>query len=322
MKKLLTIIALAAAVPHATRAQTILSTNSQILLPQYIADGTTSTNRSALASRLGLTGLSPSTTYRYIVGAQTNASTNPLSGSLPGNMVIISNGDVLSYTTSKSFGTAGQYGELTTDASGSFTGWFGLVPTAGGSGTIFASGKTPYLYLQMSNTSLSGTSALLNIRALDAFTSLGNPTNAGTATLFYGSASLNASSVGNEKFFALWDNTAGTGRPLAASWTEFDSLTIGTGVDALAGTNTGTFSTYVPANAAVRRIEFFNGDGTSLGFATNDLGFTGTATSGTGIASALNIGEVALVPEPSTCALLALASLGVAAYRLRSRARR
>jgi hypothetical protein len=322
MKKILTTVALAGAIITGAQAQTVLTSSEQILLPQFIVDGSTSGNRSPLVSRLGLTGLSASTTYRYFVSSTTNAATNPLSGTLPGNMVIINNGDVATYTTSKGFNTAGQYGAFTTDASGNFTGWFSLVPTAGGGGTVFAGSKTPYLYLQMSNTSLSGTSALLNIRALDAFTSLGNPGTAGTATFFYGSALLNGLSVGNEKFFALWDNTAGTGRPLAASWTEFDNLVIGTGADALAGTNTGTFSTYVPTNSAVRRIEFFDGDGTSLGFATSDLGFTGTATNGTSISSGLNVGEIALVPEPSTYALLALSGAGLAAYRLRRRARR
>lgn len=321
MKKLLTTLAFAGAIISGAQAQTLLSSNNQLLLPQFIVDGSTSGNRGPLASYLGLTGLSASTTYRYFVGAQTNGATNPLTGTLPGNMVIINNGDVASYTTSKGFNTAGQYGDFTTDASGNYTGWFGLVPTGGGAGAIFASAKTPYLFLQMSNTSLSGSGALLNIRALDAFTSLGNPTN-GTATLFYGSALLNGLSVGSEKFFALWDNTAGTGRPLAASWTEFDNVIIGTGVDALAGTNTGAFSTYVPTNAFVRRIEFFSGDGSSLGFATSDLGFTGTATSGTGIASALNIGEVALVPEPSTYAMLVLTAAGFAAHGFRRRYRR
>jgi hypothetical protein len=322
MKKLLSIVVLAGAIITGAQAQTILSSNNQLLLPQFIVDGSTSGNRSPLVSYLGLTGLSASSTYRYFVGSTTNAATNPLSGTLPGNMVIINNGDVASYTTSKSFNNAGQYGEFTTDATGNYTGWFGLVPTAGGGGTVFAAGKTPYLYLQMSNTSLSGSSALLNIRALDAFTSLGNPSTAGTATLFYGSALFDGLSIGNERFFALWDNVAGTGRPLAASWTEFDNLVIGTGVDTLVGTNTGTFSTYIPTNAVVQRIEFFDGSGISLGFATNDLGFTGTATSGTGIANGLNIGEVALVPEPSTYALLALSGAGLAAYRLRRRARR
>jgi len=322
MKKLLSIVVLAGAIITGAQAQTILSSNNQLLLPQFIVDGSTSGNRSPLVSYLGLTGLSASSTYRYFVGSTTNAATNPLSGTIPGNMVIINNGDVASYTTSKSFNNAGQYGEFTTDATGNYTGWFGLVPTSGGGGTVFAAGKTPYLYLQMSNTSLSGSSALLNIRALDAFTSLGNPGTAGTATLFYGSALFDGLSIGNERFFALWDNVAGTGRPLAASWTEFDNLVIGTGVDTLVGTNTGTFSTYIPTNAVVQRIEFFDGSGISLGFATNDLGFTGTATSGTGIANGLNIGEVALVPEPSTYALLALSGAGLAAYRLRRRTRR
>lgn len=199
-------------------AQTLIATADQNLLPLYLTDGSTSANRSSVAALLTLNGLSANTTYRYLTGAQTNASTNPTSGTLPGNAVVIdAGGNVSSYASSKSFSTAGQYGVFTTDANGAYKGWFGLVTTSGGSGTIFAANKTPYLYLQMSNTTVSGTAGLLNLRTTDSFTSLGNPGTAGTATFFYGAATLNGSSVGDKRFFALWDNVGGSGRPLAAS---------------------------------------------------------------------------------------------------------
>jgi len=300
-------------------AQTLIATSDQNLLPLFVTDGSTSANRSAVAALLTLNGLSANTTYNYMTGSQTNASTNPTSGTLPGNAVYVtSSGNVNNYTTSKSLTVSGGFGTFTTDANGSYKGWFGLVTTAGGSGTIFAANKTPYLYLQMSNTTVSGTSGLLNFRATDPFSSLGNPGTAGTATFFYGAATLAGSSVGDKKFFALWDNEAGSGRPLAASWSELDGLAVGTSSDGLL-TSSGSFGTYVPTTSTVKRIEFFNADGTSLGFSTSDTGFTGTAGTAASMASTLNAGTISLVPEPSSATLLGLGFLALLGIRRLSR---
>ena len=298
-----------------SQAQTLIATADENLLPLYLTDGSTSANRSAVAALLTLNGLSANTTYNYMTGAQTNASTNPTTGTLPGNAVYVtSSGNINNYTTSKSLTTAGQYGSFTTDANGTYKGWFGLVTTSGGSGTIFAANKTPYLYLQMSNTTVSGTAGLLNLRTTDSFTSLGNPGTAGTATFFYGAATLNGSSVGDKRFFALWDNVGGSGRPLAASWSELDTLAIGTSTDGLL-TTSGSFGTYVPTTSTIKRIEFFNADGTSLGFSTSDTGFTGTAGTATSVSSTFNIGSVSLVPEPSSATLLGLGFLALLGIR-------
>ena len=296
-------------------AQTLIAATDQNLLPLYLTDGTTSANRSAVAALLTLSGLTANTTYNYMTGSQTNASTNPTTGTLPGNAVYItSSGNVNNYSTSKSLTAAGGFGSFTTDANGAYKGWFGLVTTGGGSGTIFAANKNPYLYLQMSNTTVSGTAGLLNLRTTDSFTSLGNPGTAGTATFFYGAATLSGSSVGDKKFFALWDNVNGSGRPLAASWSELDLLTIGSSTEAIL-TSSGSFGTYVPTTSTVKRIEFFNVDGTSLGFSTSETGFTGTPGTATSVSSTYNIGSVSLVPEPSSATLLGLGFLALIGLR-------
>jgi len=302
-----------------SQAQTLIATADENLLPLYLTDGTTSTNRSAVAALLTLNGLSANTTYNYMTGAQTNASTNPTTGTLPGNAVYVtSSGNINNYTTSKSLTTAGQYGSFTTDANGAYKGWFGLVSTSGGSGTIFAANKTPYLYLQMSNTTVSGTAGLLNLRTTDPLTSLGNPGTAGTATFLYGTAidPDGVTSVGDKKFFALWDNVAGSGRPLAASWSELDALAIGTSTDGLL-TTSGSFGTYIPTTSTIKRIEFFNANGTSLGYSANDSGFTGLTGTATSVAGTLNIGNVTLttVPEPSSAGLLGLGLLTLLGIR-------
>jgi PEP-CTERM motif len=300
-------------------AQTLIATTDQNLLPLYLTDGTTAANRSGVAALLTLNGLSANTTYNYMTGAQTNAATNPTTGTLPGNAVYVtSSGNVTSYSSGKSLTTSPNFGTFTTDANGAYKGWFGLVTTSGGSGTIFAAAKNPYLYLQMSNTTVSGTAGLLNLRTTDSFTSIGNPGTAGTATFFYGAATLGGSTVGDKKFFALWDNVAGSGRPLAASWSELDGLSIGTSTDGIL-TSSGSFGTYIPTTSTVKRVEFFNADGSSLGFLTNDSGFTGTTGTATSVASTLNVGTVALVPEPSSASLLLLGGFGLIALRRLSR---
>ena len=295
-------------------SQTLISTGDQNLLPLYLTDGSTSANRSGIAALLTLNGLAANTTYNYMTGSQTNASTNPTTGALPGNAIYItSNGIVSNYSSGKSLTTSPNFGSFTTDVNGSFKGWFGLVTTSGGSGTIFAASKTPYLYLQMSNTTVSGTAGLLNLRTTDSLTSLGNPGTAGVANFIYGNALLNGSSLAAKTFFAVWDNESGSGRPLSASWTENDGLAVGTSTDGLLAT--GGFGTYVPTTSSIKRIEFFNADGSSLGYATDPLGLTGTSGTATSVANTVNLGSINLVPEPSAASLLMLGGFGLIALR-------
>ena len=290
LKSFILAAALALVTLTSANAQTLIATAEQNLLPLYLTDGSTSANRSAVAALLTLNGLNANTTYNYMTGAQTNAATNPTSGTLPGNAVYITSGGVVNnYSTGKSLTTSPNFGTFTTDATGTYKGWFGLVTTSGGSGTIFAANKNPYLYLQMSNTTVSGTAGLLNFRTTDSFTSLGNPGTAGVANFIYGNALLNGSSLAAKTFFAVWDNETGSGRPLSASWTENDSLAVGASTDGLL--TTGGFGAYVPTSSSIKRIEFFNVDGSSLGYATYPLGLTGTSGSATSIANTVNLGN-------------------------------
>ncbi|NBS50672.1 MAG: hypothetical protein EBS97_08760, partial [Verrucomicrobia bacterium] len=94
--------ALALVTLTSVNAQTLIATADQNLLPLYLTDGTTSANRSAVAALLTLNNLSANTTYNYMTGAQTNAATNPTTGTLPGNVVYFtSNGVVNNYSSGK-----------------------------------------------------------------------------------------------------------------------------------------------------------------------------------------------------------------------------
>ncbi|MBK8497664.1 MAG: T9SS type A sorting domain-containing protein [Flavobacteriales bacterium] len=239
---------------------TNVPTLTEVILPQYAINGNTTANRLPYVCRLTLGDLIPNTTYRYFTGASTNPSLGLATPA--GNFFVINNSpDAAGYITGQSsaksmggslmsgdeFTTNNRYGELTTDGNGEYTGWFCIVPTGN---AVFADGSDVYFYVDLNN-GFGGTSVTTAVRSTSTITMIA-PTTTGRAVR--GSSSATA-----ENMVLLYNNTAGTGRPLWGSWAEDDGITTNytTWYTPNVDGQSGRWGAYIPTALAtgVRRIE-------------------------------------------------------------------
>ncbi|MFN0031612.1 MAG: T9SS type A sorting domain-containing protein, partial [Flavobacteriales bacterium] len=222
-------------------------------LPQYMQGTTVASNstRVPYAARLTLSGLQASTTYRYTNqmveaadGAAVNGAGNP----------IYANGAGFVRTTSASLSTLGGYGEFTTDAAGQFSGWFITEPTGN---ARFTPGNNVYMRVAINNGA-GGTFVALRLTTTNTISVINFGATATDGTGLRGSSSAVA-----KNFVLLYDNTAGTGRPIAGSFVESDGSanTAGNSYVAFYGTSVeaqaGAYGTIIPNNLpnGIRRIE-------------------------------------------------------------------
>ena len=303
----------------------IVTSNAQtvtdVFLPQYLANGNTTAHRAPTAARLTVSGLLANSTYRYYVSGDTNAIPGTGAGNYFGiNNTANSSGYVQGYSTAKSLAgtlmsgnedvTANRYSEFTTDASGNYTGWFGLVAT---SNARFSIGNDVRFGLLLNNGS-GGTTVASTLYAANTMRSIGQGTNMGVnlGTLLIG----DSLSAPGETMVLLYDNVAGAGRPIWGTWTEAD------GVAATAFTLLNTYvsasrwGAYVPNDLTngIRRVEYWDVASNSLlGASTDDDGIW-APLAGTAFAAANGdttidggtttiIGITAPVPEPSMGAM-------------------
>ena len=198
----------------ATIVARIAPTLTDVVMPQYIQGGLTSnTKRVPFAYRVTLSNLTATATYRYynaiVIGTDAANSTGA------GNCIFATASGSFVRTTSPSLNSAGNYGTFTTDANGSYTGWFVSrthrqhAPRHGGQLKIFMR--------IMLNDGNGGTSAQTYLTTTDAATVLAFGTDTTSGTGIYGN-----SSATDKNFVVLYDNVAGTGRPLAATFAEND----------------------------------------------------------------------------------------------------
>lgn len=225
-----------------------------ILLPRFM-QGTAGTNNNRLpyAYRARLTNLRPNSTYRYINQA-VNDSDGPTSGGA-GNPVFVS-GNNFVRSSNPSFATAGQYGEFTTDASGSFTGWFVMEPTGN---ARFTTGAEVQMRIRL-NDGMGGTAAAHYLTA----TGMIQLINFGTANDASSGTAIRATTSASPRNFAfIYDNTGGAGRPLYGTSIETTGLDYATNTSfpafyrqEVGGVN-GAWGGIVPNinNAGVRRYE-------------------------------------------------------------------
>ena len=283
------------------------ATLTEVILPQYMEGQTSGSNPNRLpfAYRVTLSGLRPTSTFRYqnAVVIATDAADNNGAGNA---IYVTPTGFVR--TASTGLSTAGSYGEFTTDGAGNFTGWFITEPTA--NATRFASGTDVFPRIVLNN-GLGGTLPAVRLTTSNSVRvlSLGS-----TAT--EGSALRGESGADAKNFVFAYNNIEGTGRPLSGTFIEADetdnsavnsySAFYATSVNGVAG----AYGMIIPNTlaAGVRRIEVRD-------LTTGDLGGcastdadgiwpsgsnTVNPTSGTS-AKVLTNADAPLSPSPEQC---------------------
>jgi uncharacterized repeat protein (TIGR02543 family) len=253
----------------------------EIIFPQYIQGvNGTNANRIPSAYYLKINNLTSNTTYRFYCGLVLSSDLSTSSGA--GNNIFVNyTGGAFTRATGTSMSTTGQFSTLTTDANGSYTGWFIIEPT--GNATRYVPGNNLFFRITL-NDGNNGTTAT-NYRTTANSTKVINlvaSAGANNGTGLYGN-----SYAGSKNFAVLYDNVNGTGRPVSASFIEDDgsanttansySSFYNTSVNSVAG----AFGVVIPNNNSngIKRIEFKKLSDNSLIYAVtdNDAIWAGTA---------------------------------------------
>jgi len=192
---------------------------TQILLPQYIQGlNGTNNNRTPYVFRVKIDNLLANATYRFI--NQIISSTDGPTTSGAGNVFFVNvNVDSPFVRTTGPDMNAGPYGTLTTDATGSYTGWFISEPTGN---ARFTPGNNLFMRIRM-NDGATGTTAVHWATTSDSVKVLnyGTTSDATLGTGIYG-----RSFADPKDFIFLFDNIDGTGRPLAGAIVETDGVNL------------------------------------------------------------------------------------------------
>jgi hypothetical protein len=182
---------------------------TELILPQYIQGVSgTNNNRLPFAFRVKLDNLLPNTTYRYINQIVINTDISTYNGA--GNVIFVNTDQTFTRSTNPSFSSLGAYGTLTTDANGSFTGWFMNEATGN---DRFAVGNEVFMRIRL-NDGNDGTTAVTYLTTTNPVKVINFGT---TANENQGTAIRAVSNAGPKNFIFLYSNTTGTGRPLYGS---------------------------------------------------------------------------------------------------------
>lgn len=189
---------------------------STTIIPQFIEGSVPNSNRLPFAYQATLINLMPEATYRYYnrVVLETEAATSNGAG----NIIFVNSDGTFSRTSSPNLGTAGAYGEFTTDADGSYTGWFMVEPT--GNATRFKPGTEIFMRIIM-NDGNAGTTEALRVTAEEPVKVLALTTSAADTA---GTAIRGISDFAAKNFVFLYDNANGTGRPIYGTQVEASGL--------------------------------------------------------------------------------------------------
>ena len=185
------------------------ATLAEVLVPQLISGrpttGSTHTTRLPYVWRVSIGNLTAGATYKYYTAARASADAPGYGG--VGIPIETKTAGAFVRGGGPSFGTS----TLLADASGSYTGWFAVEPTAD---TRFNDGSTVFPMVVL-NDGQGG-----NVESQFLMT-----TSPVTARLLAGGATQATAVRGNSfgtpsNFVLTYDNTAGTGRPLSGTYIE------------------------------------------------------------------------------------------------------
>ena len=290
----------------------IPATLMEVLVPQYLSGHATNSSthptRLPYVWRVSLGNLAPSTTYKYYTAGR--AATDPANN---GGAGIPIETQTASAFVRKSGGPGldNSSSSFTTDASGAYTGWFGLEPSPDARYNDQAL-VYPMVVLNGGDGLNVPTQFLATISPVTAL-------NLSSATT--GATGVRGNSFGTASNFVLtYDNNAGTGRPLAGTWLENDGSVNTASYAGFYGsveTVAGAYGLLTPnANASgIRRIEQRAlADGSLVGCAATSA--TGTWAGGAATASPSG-GTTALVLTSGDTPFIApiLTSLSTSAVR-------
>ena len=210
MKKILILFSLVFLISDYASSQLVQSNFSSVLIPKYMCSG--SSTRLPYIFRATVSGLQPNSTYRYYCqgGLYTDIGTT---NSGAGNPVLINTaGASFRYSSSTSLANSSSYDSLTTDATGSYTGWFGFVNTGN---ARFTAGN--YIIPTITLDSVgNGTSKYKYALSDSIFVLAFGTTNTSTnATGIYGISGANPKNI-----ITLYDNVNNTGKPLSIAYVE------------------------------------------------------------------------------------------------------
>lgn len=210
MKKKLCVFILTIVLHISLAAQSLTT----VILPQYIQGNTgTNSDRIPFAYRVRITGLTANATYRYYNQIVNFSDADTSNGA--GNCIFaMASGDFIR-TTSPGLKKAGAYGSFVTDGSGNYEGWFITEPTGN---ERFLPGKYVFMRIILNDGGI-GTSPATRLTTADSVRIIKLDPAFADST----GTGIRCTSAANPKDLVfLYDNSAGTGRPISGSLIEND----------------------------------------------------------------------------------------------------
>lgn len=225
------------------------------IVPQFIQGNTpTNTTRVPYAFWATLSNLTPNATYRFINQVVTTADGPTVNGA--GNPIFVTTTGSFVRTSSPSLATDGAYGTFTTNAQGSYAGWF-MVESSGNA--RFTPGNEVYFRIRL-NDGNNGTVAVTFLTTTNFAKVVNFATDANNLS---GTAIRATSPSAAKNFVFLYDNVEGTGRPITGTSVETTGVDYGSVTtwaqfyrDLVSGVD-GAWGTIIPNQLpdGIRRIE-------------------------------------------------------------------
>jgi hypothetical protein len=229
-------------------AQILTQSNiTSVLVPKVMVQGT---GRIPTVYRLNISGLVPNTVYRYNSSLATRADIGTTSSGA-GVPFYMNPSNWFGGSGGFSLATSGQFDSLTTDGTGSYTGWFGLIHSTN---ARFAAGNYLFPVITLDSAGSARGTVKLRLAATDSILVLA-PTTTSNGTS--GTVLTSSSTSGTPKNFVCLYDSITTGRPISIAPIESSGVTIGSVATFYPAGVNGSWAAIVPniLTSGIRRIE-------------------------------------------------------------------